>query len=237
MDGDNRAGRNWQQAGTGLNDGRHRSARTRENQQHMSPSNSSTEHSLLEDAQAFLLSTSVVAFSVTMLTHMGLITGQTAGLAVLIAYLGGWEFGPVFFLINLPFYILAWMRMGPRFTVKSFIAVAMLSVFSTVLPQHITFETLTPLVGALLAGALAGLGLIALFRHGASLGGIGVLALYLQDKTGFRAGWTQLIFDACLFSLALYLIGGTLIVYSLLGAVITNLIVGVNHRADRYTGR
>lgn len=203
----------------------------------MSPIDSNTRHSFLEDAQAFLLSTSIVAFSITMLTHMGLITGQTAGLAVLIAYITGWEFGPIFFLINLPFYILAWMRMGPRFTVKSFIAVAMLSVFSSVLPHHIAFQTLTPLVGGLLAGALAGLGLIALFRHGASLGGIGVLALYLQDKTGFRAGWTQLIFDACLFSLAMLLIGGAPMVYSLLGAVVTNLIIGVNHRADRYTGR
>lgn len=200
-------------------------------------SDSTTPHSLLEDAQAFLLSTSIVSFSVIMLTHMGLITGQTAGLAVLIAYATGAEFGPIFFLINLPFYALAWFRMGPRFTIKSFIAVALLSLLSMVLPSHIIFETLTPVTGGLLAGALAGLGLIVLFRHGASLGGIGVLALYLQDKTGFRAGWTQLIFDACLFLVAFFVIGGTPILYSLLGAVVTNLIIAVNHRADRYTGR
>lgn len=203
----------------------------------MNPDDSSTKHSLYEDAQAFLLSTSIVAFSVIMLTHLGLITGQTAGLAVLIAHVTGWEFGPVFFVINLPFYLLAWLRMGARFTLKSFIAVAMLSLLSAVLPAHIAFQTLTPLVGGLLAGALAGLGLIVLFRHGASLGGVGVLALYLQDKTGFRAGWTQLAFDACLFGIAILLIGGTPIVYSLLGAIVTNLIIAVNHRADRYTGR
>ncbi|MEO1312223.1 MAG: YitT family protein, partial [Pseudomonadota bacterium] len=159
-----------------------------------------------------------------------MITGQTAGLAVLISYVTGWAFGPVFFVINLPFYALAWVRMGPRFTIKSFVAVGLLSVMKTILPLHISFATLTPLVGGLLAGAMAGLSLIVLFRHGASLGGIGVLALYLQDKTGFRAGWTQLIFDAVLFATALLVIGGLPIVYSLLGAIVTNLIIAVNHR-------
>ncbi len=197
----------------------------------------SQRHSTLEDAQAFVLSTSLCSFALLMLTHLGLITGQTAGLAVLLSYMTGWAFGPIFFVINLPFYALAWIRMGPRFTIKSFIAVGLLSVMTTLLPAHISFDTLTPLVGGLLAGALAGLSLIVLFRHGASLGGIGVLALYLQDKTGFRAGWTQLIFDGLLFAAALLVIGGVPIVYSLLGAVVTNLIIAVNHRPDRYTGR
>lgn len=196
-----------------------------------------TPHTPLEDAQAFVLATSLCGFALLMLTHLGLITGQTAGLAVLISYVTGWSFGVVFFVVNLPFYALAWARMGPRFTIKSFIAVAMLSLVTTTLPWAVTFETLQPLVGGLLAGAMAGLSLIVLFRHGASLGGIGVLALFLQDKTGFRAGWTQLIFDACLFAIALTVIGGAPMVYSLLGAIVTNLIIAVNHRPDRYTGR
>ena len=201
------------------------------------PPKTDTNHNVLEDAQAFALATSLCGLAMLMLTHLGLITGQTAGLAVLISYLSGWAFGPVFFVINLPFYALAWLRMGPRFTIKSFIAVAMLSVVSSFLPNYVSFANLSPLVGGLLAGALAGLSLIVLFRHGASLGGIGVLALYLQDKTGFRAGWTQLAFDGVLFAVALTVIGGAPIVYSLCGAVVTNLIIAVNHRPDRYTGR
>lgn len=196
------------------------------------------EHTLLEDAQAFLLGTSMCALSVQFLLHLQLITGQTAGLAVLGSYLTGASFGLIFFLVNLPFYILAYLRMGLRFTIKSFLAVALVSLFVEVFPSLFSIAYINPFLGALLAGALSGLGLIVLFRHGASLGGVGVLALWLQERVGIQAGWVQLGFDAILFAIAaLTLPDIRLVALSLLGAVVVNLIIGVNHRKDRYVGR
>ncbi|WP_322889166.1 MULTISPECIES: YitT family protein [unclassified Yoonia] len=194
-------------------------------------------HTHLEDAQAFALGTAMCALGVTMLTHLGLVTGQTAGLAVLLSYATGVSFGIVFFAVNLPFYWLAWVKMGPRFTIKSFVCVALVSVLSELFPRWITFAQLDPVLGAMLIGAVIGLGLIVLFRHGASLGGIGVLVLWLQEKTGFRAGYTQLIFDLCLFAAAFAVIAPRLVLFSLAGAVVANLIIATNHRPDRYTGR
>jgi uncharacterized membrane-anchored protein YitT (DUF2179 family) len=194
-------------------------------------------HSLIEDAMAFVLGTAMCALGLLFLTHAGLITGQTAGLGVLLSYVTGWSFGAVFFVLNLPFYLLAWHRMGPRFTVKSFIAVALVSAMSEVLPGLLVIERLDPPLAAFLAGAATGLGLIVIFRHGASLGGVGVLALYLQDRIGFQAGWTQLLFDACLFGVALFVLDPWLVLWSLMGAVVANVIIAVNHRKDRYVGR
>lgn len=195
---------------------------------------SALHHSLIEDAQAFVLGTAMCALSVQFLTALGLITGQTAGLGVLLSYMTGWGFGAVFFVVNLPFYVLAWLRMGPRFTIKSFVAVALLSLQTELFPHVMRFDKLHPVLGALLAGATAGLGLIVLFRHGASLGGIGVLALFLQDRVGIRAGWVQMGFDALLFAVALAVLDPSLVALSLLGAVVLNLIIAVNHRKDRY---
>jgi uncharacterized membrane-anchored protein YitT (DUF2179 family) len=101
----------------------------------------------------------------------------------------------------------------------------------------VVFDRLEPAVGAALAGGCIGLGLVVLFRHGASLGGVGVLALWLQDATGFRAGWTQLAFDAALFAAAFLVMDARMVAWSLLGAVIVNLIIAVNHRRDRYIAR
>ncbi len=196
------------------------------------------EHSLIEDAMAFVLGTALCAFAVVVLTHLGLITGQTAGLGVLLSYVTGLSFSVVFFVVNLPFYLFAWVRMGPRFTIKSFIAVALVSVLTEMMSRNIAFSVLDPTLGALLAGATAGMGLIVLFRHGASLGGVGVLALWMQEKLGFQAGWVQLGFDVLLFAAAVFVLPDLALVgWSLLGAVVVNLIIAVNHRKDRYIGR
>ncbi|MBU0780389.1 MAG: YitT family protein, partial [Alphaproteobacteria bacterium] len=94
----------------------------------MSPAN---KHSLLEDAQGMGLGVFLCALGLAILTSAGLITGQTAGVAVIIAYLTGWSFGVVFFVINIPFYVLAWYRLGRAFTIKSLISVTALSVMTT----------------------------------------------------------------------------------------------------------
>jgi uncharacterized membrane-anchored protein YitT (DUF2179 family) len=191
-------------------------------------------HTLVEDAQGIAFGATMAAFGIVILTHLGLITGQTAGLAVLISYATGWAFGPVFFAINLPFYVLGYLRMGWRFTAKTFLAVALLSALSLWLPGRVSFATLDPLVGAVLFGFLSGAALLALFRHGASLGGIGIVALILQDRLGWRAGWVQLLFDACLFAAAFWVIAPGLVLISFLGALVVNLVIAINHRRDRY---
>jgi uncharacterized membrane-anchored protein YitT (DUF2179 family) len=191
-------------------------------------------HSLAEDTQGILYGAAMAAFGITILTHLGLVTGQTAGLAVLISYATGWGFGPVFFAVNLPFYWLGYRRMGARFVGKTLLSVTLMSVLATLMPRWVTFGTLDPVVGALLFGAISGSALLALFRHGASLGGVGIVALYLQDRTGLRAGWTQLLFDLCLFTAALGLRDVPTVAISALGALVVNLTIAVNHRRDRY---
>lgn len=195
------------------------------------------KHTVLEDAQAFVLGTLLCALGVQFLTSAGLITGQTAGAAVLASYLSDWSFGVWFFILNLPFYLLGWLRMGPRFVVKTVIAVVLLSVMSQILTGFVAFETLNPWVASLMSGAVIGMGLIVIFRHGASLGGIGILALWIQERFGVQAGWIQLGFDALLFAIAAFLLDPWLVLASLLGAAAVNTIVAVNHRRDRYVGR
>lgn len=191
-------------------------------------------HSLTEDAQGIVYGSTMAAFGIVILTHLGLVTGQTAGLAVLVSYATGWGFGPVFFAINLPFYLLGYLRMGAAFTAKTFLAVALLSGLSLWIPGQVSFASLNPWLGAVLFGFLSGSALLALFRHGASLGGIGIVALLLQDRLGWRAGWVQLGFDAVLFAVAFLVIEARLVAISFLGAVVVNLVIAINHRRDRY---
>jgi uncharacterized membrane-anchored protein YitT (DUF2179 family) len=87
-----------------------------------------------------------------------------------------------------------------------------------------------------MGGCLIGAGLLMLFRHRASLGGINVLVLVLQDRHGWRAGTVQMAIDCLIVLAAFALVEPRLIAISVLGAVALNLVVAVNHRPGRYLG-
>jgi uncharacterized membrane-anchored protein YitT (DUF2179 family) len=192
------------------------------------------QHSLAEDILAIGIGTLFVSFGIAMFKQAGLLTGSTAGLAFLIYYLTALPFGAVFFVINLPFYYLAFKRMGWRFTVKTFCAVALVSVLSEVHLRFIHFTLLDPFYTAVFGGLLMGVGFIVLFRHQASLGGVNILALYLQDRAGIRAGKLQMAVDLTILLASFFVVDVKALLASVVGAVAMNLVIWMNHRRDRY---
>ncbi|MDR3367660.1 YitT family protein [Rhodoferax sp.] len=191
-------------------------------------------HHPFEDVQALLTGTLFVALGVVMFSHVGLLTGGTAGLALLIHYATGWNFGAVLVLVNVPFYVLAWRRMGRVFTLKTMLAVALLAVMANLLPKLISFAALSTLFTAVMGGLLMGVGILMLFRHRASLGGFNVLALYLQDRFGWRAGKVQMAMDASIVLASFAVVDWQHVAMSVLGAVVLNQILATNHRKERY---
>lgn len=192
------------------------------------------KHTAFDDAQALVTGTLLVSLGVALLGEARLITGGTVGIAFLLHYLSGISFGKLFFAINLPFYYLAVRKMGWRFTLKTFAAVGLLSLFVEMLPRVIELGRLDPTYAAVMGGALCGVGLLVLFRHKASLGGINVLVLWLQEHYGLRAGYVQLALDASIMMLSIPMISIQAVAISLLGAAAMNLILGINHRPGRY---
>lgn len=200
------------------------------------PAQAPARHSLFEDAQALLTATLFVALGIGMYQHAGLLTGGTAGIAFLIHYTTDWRFGVVFFVVNLPFVALALRTMGAAFTCKSFAAAALLSLFAELLPRAIRFDWLQPLFAAVMGGFLIGVGLLMLFRHHASLGGLNVFVLWLQRRFGWRAGWVQMMIDCVIVIAALLTVDAERVLISVVGAIALNLVVAVNHRPGRYLG-
>lgn len=191
-------------------------------------------HGLLEDVHALVTGTLLVALGVVLFGQSGLLTGGTAGLAFLLRYSTGLDFGLAFFLVNLPFYLLAWRQLGPVFTFKTFVAVALLSLFAQCLPHGIAIHYLAPATASVLGGLLCGVGMLILFRHRASLGGVNVLALHLQARYGWRVGTVQMVIDALIVAAAIWITDWHRVAWSILGAVILNVVLAVNHRQGRY---
>ena len=190
----------------------------------------------MEDLQALLIGCLLVALGVCLFREAGLFTGGTTGVAFLAHYLWGYPLGAVLFVINLPFYVFGWRRLGHIFTFKTFAAVGLLSAYVELLPRWVGFEHLNPVFAAIMAGLLAGTGILILIRHGASLGGVTILAIYFQKTRGWRAGHVQMAVDVLILLAALAATDVHKALLSLLGAVALNVVIGVNHRTDRYYG-
>ena len=190
------------------------------------------------DIQGLAFGIVMTSLSVVFLKAGGLVTGQTAGIALLLSYVLPLGFGPLFFGIGVPFLILAWLRRGAEFALRTVCVVVGISTLSQYLGQIVLFERLDTWVAAVLGGACSGMGLIAIFRHNASAGGMTILGIILEHKTGFKAGWFQLGVDACVFFAAAFVLSPTQLVFSFLGAMITNLAIVWNFEvAQSVTGR
>ena len=195
-----------------------------------------TGHSLFEDAQSLLVAPLVAAFALLLLKEGGLLTGGTVGIAFLIHYASGWPLGAVLFVINLPFYALAVRAMGRDFTVKTFIAVSLLALYTELLPQWIALQSVDRLFAAVMGGFLAGIAILMLIRHRSSLGGIGILVVHLQNTRGWRAGKVQMAADCLILAAAVFVRDPLSVALSIVGAVALNLVIAVNHKAGRYMG-
>lgn len=192
-------------------------------------------HSLAEDALAILTAAAFVALGSGLIAHARLLTGGTFGVALILARLTPLTFGQAYVLINLPFFWMA-LRQGWRFTLKTFAAIGLVSLGADSLKHVLQLGAVHPVYAAVMGGLLVGIGLLILFRHGASLGGLNILALWLQERHGVRAGKFQMAVDSAIVVASFFLVSPWALALSVLGAVALNLVLAVNHRPGRYLG-
>lgn len=194
------------------------------------------EHSIVEDVVGIGTGTFLVSLGLHLLHAANAVTGGTAGLSLLLDYATSWPFWVLFTVINVPFALLAVWRRGWDFTIRTVVCIALVSAWA---PVHAALSPITqiaPWYGALAGSLVAGVGVLILFRHRASVGGINIIGLEIQDRTGFRAGWTMMAFDVVIVLCALWVVPWQNVVMSAAGAVLLNLVLALNHRPGRYLG-
>lgn len=191
-------------------------------------------HSHAEDAAGLVTGAFLASLGLYLLAAAGITTGGTAGLGLLVERAAGWPLPLAFALINVPFVLLAITRRGWAFTIRSAVAIGLVSGFSLLHPAMMSLVTLTPVYATVAGNLAAGIGVLIIFRHGASLGGFGVVALICQDRWGWRAGYVQLALDAVVILLSLFVLPAGAALLSAAGAIVLNMVLAMNHRPGRY---
>lgn len=191
-------------------------------------------HTLSEDSAAIATGVLLVALGVAFFQQAGLLTGGITGLAFVLHYSTHTSLGLWLFVLNLPFYWLAVRKLGWAFTVKTFCAIGLLSLVTELQPHWFALGNIHPAYGAVAGGVLVGVGMLIMFRHRCSLGGIAIAALYLQERYGWRAGRVQMVLDCTILISAFVMLETSRALWSVLAAVVLNQVLSMNHRPGRY---
>lgn len=160
----------------------------------------------------------------------GLYTGGVMGICqvirtILTDYLklnfGGFDIaGVIYYIFNIPIFVVAFTRMGKWFFVKTLAAVTFMTVFLSVIPIFPVVEDhmASCVVGGILAGA--GLGLV--LRMGSSGGGMDVIGVVLTKwKKGFSVGMANLMVNLALYAVCLSLFDVEIVVYSVIYSAVS----------------
>lgn len=178
----------------------------------------------------------LMSAGILMFKYAHITTGGVAGLALNLAYVLQLPFDGVFFAVNVPFYFLAWRRLGGSFTALTVLCVLSVSCLAGA-ERLLPALMLSPWLGALGGGLLAGLGLSCLFMGRSSLGGTGVVTVYLQQRYGWDPGKINFCFDALIVASGALVVGLEASAFSALSIVMVSSVLSLcrRHIARSYT--
>lgn len=146
-----------------------------------------------------------------MLSPVNLYDSGISGTSMLLARVTPEFLGLGFFLIilNFPFYLLGYKKLGFEFVVYSLYAITIYSVASFLLQNvlPIDFSNGSPIVGndrllaALFGGLISGVGSGLVIRFGGAIDGIEVIAVLFAKKIGITVGTFVMVYNVILYTL------------------------------------
>ena len=128
-------------------------------------------------------------------------SGGFSGIATITYYLFNWKMGTVILLLNIPFFIFAFIRIGKEFVLKSIIGTVFLSQFIDFFDR---FNPLTTdrFLACIYGGILIGVGTSLILKAHASTGGSDLVSYIIRSyKPNLSTSNLIVIFDAVVIAL------------------------------------
>lgn len=153
------------------------------------------------------------------------IDGGVVGLALMAAAISHWSFSIFIVLLNIPFFILGYKKIGAIFTLQSLFSVLALSVWSNFI--HYEPVTKDPFLSTIYGGIIIGLGVGLIIRWGGSLDGTEILAIIADKKTPFSVGEIIMFFNLFILGMSGFVFSWDSAMYSLVAYFIAYKMIDV----------
>ncbi|TIX51883.1 YitT family protein [Alteraurantiacibacter aquimixticola] len=195
-----------------------------------------TEHSLLEDVYAMGTGCILLALGLVLMEAAGIATAGVAGIALLVSYHVPLDVGVLFFLFNLPFLALAMTALGREFVIKTAVAIVLIFAMVALTQKAMEIGHVHPAFAALAGGTAAGVGILALLRHNTGVGGVNIIAVYLQKRHGWNVGRLHILFDGAILIAAFVTLEFEAWFWSMVSMLAISFVLVAYHKPGRYMG-
>ncbi len=173
---------------------------------------------------SFVLALAVVGFFLP----NQMVTGGTAGLALLLHYITPFTIGSLIALINLPLLVLGSRYLGKMFAIRTVITIVLISLFIDFLAQIIKLEPfiLDTILSSIFGGIFIGLGLALVIKGNSSAGGSTIIAKIISSKTEIKPAQVILVIDTIIILSALFILEDRAkILWSIISIYITSKMI------------
>lgn len=185
---------------------------------------------------AFLFSVSYCTFLVPSALYCGSVTGIAQIIQDVLHFLHfpiphGLDLtGIIFWLLNVPLFILAYFNLGHGFVYRTIVTVLFQSLCMTFLPVPASPLIPDPLLTVIIGGAIAGFGIGLTLRYGSSGGGLDIIGMYCAKKyPNFSVGKVSLLINLFVYIYCAFTQNVEITVYSAAYALAMSLAMDKAH--------
>jgi len=155
-------------------------------------------------------------------------SGGFTGIATIFYYFLKWDVGKTVIILNIPFFVMAFFKLGKNFLIKSIVGTVLLSFFIDIFER---FPTITDdmLLASIYGGVLIGIGMGLIFKSHTSTGGTDLI-VYLFRSYNSRISTSKLLngIDICVVILNVLFFGNIEVgLYSTIAIFLDGLMVDI----------
>lgn len=166
-------------------------------------------------------------------------TGGASGIATIIYYVFNMPMGITTLLINIPLFIIAIIKLGRKFTIKTIVSTILLSIFLEIFKfeEYAKSLNLDLVISCILGGITVGCGISLTFKAGASSGGSDLLANIIYKITKIESvSQILLIIEVVIISSIIFVFKDVnLGLYSIIAMIISTKVIDILFEGIYYT--
>jgi uncharacterized membrane-anchored protein YitT (DUF2179 family) len=155
-----------------------------------------------------------------------LVSGGISGASQLINHYTHWPIGLMVFVGNVPLFLLGWRHLGgPKFVVRTGLAIAAFSFFTDFLGLYIPNQGMThdAVLTTLYGGLMLGIGLGLVYRGNGTSGGSDILGRILNHRFGVSISQAYMMTDSIVVLAAGFVYGWDFALYGLVMIYVSGL--------------